>query len=141
MEPRVAVAVDRADQVLLGEELERLVPFGKGLLEDAACGVGREAVDRLLAHAGQSAELGEAPVVQAERLVVVAQVEHEPPLLGPGPERLRRAPAVGRSLLLSIRVLPECLERREGLVGRAAEQLLVGAGQILLLHWTCSSCW
>ena len=58
VEPRVVRAVDRADEVVLGEELERLVARGEGLLEHAAGRLRREPVHGLLRLTRRSRRAG-----------------------------------------------------------------------------------
>ena len=62
--------VDRPHLPVRREELDRLVPSGHRLPEDAARRLRREAIDRVLGDARNPAELREAPVVELERPVV-----------------------------------------------------------------------
>ena len=67
---------------------------------------------------------------EQERPVVAGEREAEGLADGDGPHGLRQLPAVLGPLLLLVGVLPERLERREGLVGVPAEELLIGSREV-----------
>ena len=121
MEPRVVCAVDRADEVILGEELERLSARGEGLLEHEPGGPRREPVHRFSAHPCEVTELGEAPVVEAEGSPVAPEGEPQSPLLDNRPDVFGELPTVARPLLVLAAPGEEGLEGRIPLVGTASK--------------------
>ena len=130
MEPGVRRPVDGPDAVPAGEELERLVPAGERLAEHLRGRSRREPVHRLLADAGEAAQLAEAPVVQREQSVRTGPHSETPVRRRLGGDGLGRVPTVGGLVLLPPAVGEEGVEVREAFVRRAAEQLPARAGQV-----------
>src|SRR5262249_31603354 len=117
-----------------GEELKRLVAARERLAKHLSCRLRGESIYRLLAHAGEAAELSEAPVVQREEAVTPGAKSELRLRRGLGREGAGRMPVIFRLVLRPPTVREKCVEVGEALVGRPTEQLSARAGQVLLVH-------
>ena len=121
--------VDRPHLPVRREELERLVPSGHRLPEDAARRLRREAIDRVLGDARNPAELREAPVVELER-PVVAERQHEAVSERVRDEHVGGLPAVGGPLPVVAAMREQRRERFKPFVRLTPEQFLMSPSEI-----------
>ena len=101
MEPRVVRAVDRADAGHSSvKSWSGFRPAGKVSSKHEPGRLRREPVYRVPAHPCEVAELGEAPVVEAQGSPVAPEGEPQGPLLDDRPDVFGELPTVARPLLV-----------------------------------------
>ena len=112
------------------KHLKRLVASWQSFGKNAGGRLGTEPINRLLRHAGQSAELTETPVVHVVRLVVAIGQYELIRVNGLRRQVRRRKPLIDGHFALVATMFHKRVDRRKHFVRLATEQFAVCFGQM-----------